>query len=79
MENPGGLYGRITLNDLGKAIADTRNPYIARSMEIIGETENRFSGIPIIKRSVAEYNLPEPLFENTVSTSHENVWAPFLS
>lgn len=65
VENPGGLYGRITLNDLGKAIADTRNPYIARSMEIIGETENRFSGIPIIKRSVAEYNLPEPLFENT--------------
>jgi len=64
VENPGGLYGRMTLDELGKAIADTRNPFIAKAMEIIGETENRFSGIPIIKRSMSEYNLPEPLFEN---------------
>lgn len=64
VENPGGLYGRMTLNELGKTIADTRNPFIAKAMEIIGETENRFSGIPIIRRLMSEYRLPEPVFEN---------------
>ena len=29
IENPGGLYGRLTINELGKAAADTRNPFIA--------------------------------------------------
>ena len=65
VENPGGLYGRMTLNELGKTIADTRNPFIAKAMEIIGETENRFSGIPIIRRLMSEYRLPEPVFENS--------------
>ena len=64
VENPGGLYGRMTLDELGKTIADTRNPFIAKAMEIIGETENRFSGIPIIRRLMSEYGLPEPMFEN---------------
>ena len=63
VENPGGLYGRMTMDELGKTIADTRNPFIAKAMEIIGETENRFSGIPIIRRSMAEYRLPAPVFE----------------
>ena len=64
VENPGGLYGRMTMDELGKTIADTRNPFIAKAMEVIGETENRFSGIPIIRRLMAEYHLPEPLFES---------------
>ena len=64
VENPGGLYGRMTIDELGKTIADTRNPFIAKAMEVIGETENRFSGIPIIRRLMAEYRLPEPLFES---------------
>jgi ATP-dependent DNA helicase RecG len=64
VENPGGLYGRMTLDELGKTIADTRNPFIAKAMEVIGETENRFSGIPIIRRLMAEYQLPAPVFEN---------------
>lgn len=64
VENPGGLYGRKTLDELGKTIADTRNPFIAKSMEIIGETENRFSGIPIIRRLMSEYQLPAPVFES---------------
>lgn len=64
VENPGGLYGRMTLDELGKTIADTRNPFIAKAMEIIGEKENRFSGIPIIRRLMEEYKLPVPVFEN---------------
>lgn len=64
IENPGGLYGRMTLDRLGKAAADTRNPYIAGALEIMGETENRYSGIPAIINSMAEYGLPAPKFEN---------------
>ena len=64
IENPGGLYGRMTLDSLGKMSADTRNPAIANAMEILGETENRYSGIPTIRYAMEEVGLPEPLFES---------------
>lgn len=62
IENPGGLYGRMTLDKLGKVSADTRNPYIANALEILGETENRYSGIPTVINAMKEYGLPEPVF-----------------
>ena len=46
VENPGGLYGRITVDELGKMSADTRNPFIAGGLEVLMQTENRFSGHP---------------------------------
>ncbi len=64
IENPGGLYGRMTLDRLGKVSADTRNPAIANAMEILGETENRYSGIPTIIHAMEEYGLPAPKFES---------------
>ncbi|MDD5603721.1 MAG: ATP-binding protein [Eubacteriales bacterium] len=64
VENPGGLYGRITLDDLGKVGADTRNPFIASNLEIMIDTENRFSGIPTIRDEMQKAGLIEPLFEN---------------
>lgn len=64
IENPGGLYGRMTLDRLGKVSADTRNPMIANAMEILGETENRYSGIPTIINAMQEYGLPAPKFES---------------
>jgi len=64
IENPGGLYGRITIDMLGKAKADTRNPYIAGAIEILGDTENRYSGIPTMRRELAAAGLPDPVFEN---------------
>jgi len=42
VENPGGLYGRLTLDKLGKVGADTRNPAIASALEILIDSENRF-------------------------------------
>lgn len=62
LENPGGLYGRITINDLGKVSADTRNPYLAGAMEIMGNTENRFSGIPTVRAELKKSGLPDPVF-----------------
>lgn len=63
--NPGGLYGRLTVNDLGKVQPDTRNPVIATIMETLGETENRYSGIPTVRRLLDEAGMPEPLFESS--------------
>lgn len=60
--NPGGLYGRISINDLGKVQPATRNPALARMMEDLGLTENRYSGIPTIRKVMQAYNLKEPIF-----------------
>ena len=62
VENPGGLYGRLTIDNLGKVGADTRNPYIASALEIMLDTENRFSGIPTIRYETKRANLPDPVF-----------------
>ena len=62
LENPGGLYGRITVDDLGKAAADTRNPYLAGALEIMIDTENRFSGIPTVIAELKKANMPSPVF-----------------
>ena len=64
LENPGGLYGRITVDNLGKIAADTRNPFIAGALEIMIDTENRFSGIPTIRHELKKAGLPPPVFEN---------------
>lgn len=64
IENPGGLYGRMTLDNLGFVSADTRNPYIAGALEIMGETENRYSGIPTIRSAMKSAGLPQPVFVN---------------
>lgn len=61
--NPGGLYGRMTLDQLGKMAADTRNPFIANALEVMDETENRYSGIPTVINAMKEYGLPDPQFE----------------
>ena len=62
LENPGGLYGRITVDDLGKVAADTRNPYLAGALEIMIDTENRFSGIPTVIAELKKADMPDPVF-----------------
>lgn len=64
IRNPGGLYGRLTVDQLGKMQPDTRNPAIVTAMESLGQTENRYSGIPRIRRAMAEAGLPEPIFQD---------------
>ena len=62
IRNPGGLYGRLTVEQLGKVQPDTRNPFLVTAMETLGYTENRYSGIARIRRAMTEAGLPEPLF-----------------
>jgi len=64
VENPGGLYGRLSVSDLGKLPGDTRNPFLAGNLEVLIGTENRFSGIPTVRRQMEEYGLKPPVFES---------------
>ena len=64
VENPGGLYGRLTLDELGSSAADTRNPFLAGALEVLHITENRFSGIPTIRHEMEKAGLPPPVFLN---------------
>lgn len=65
IRNPGGLYGRLTLDKLGKVQPDTRNPVLARAMETLGLTENRYSGIPTIQREMRLAGMREAVFANS--------------
>lgn len=62
IRNPGGIYGRIKIDQLGKVQLDTRNPVIASELEVLKITENRYSGIPTIRRMMQEYDLQQPEF-----------------
>lgn len=64
VRNPGGLYGRLTIDKLGKVQPDTRNPVLARAMETLGKTENRYSGIPTMILEMRKAGMKEPVFEN---------------
>lgn len=60
--NSGGLYGRITIDALGKVRPETRNAALANILELLKVTENRYSGIPTMRKEFADAGLPAPLF-----------------
>ncbi|MBP5416658.1 MAG: putative DNA binding domain-containing protein [Clostridiales bacterium] len=64
VKNPGGLYGRISVSQLGKMQSDTRNPVLATAMETLKLTENRYSGIPTIRSEMQKAGLCSPEFIN---------------
>lgn len=65
IENPGGLYGRGTIDKLGETGLDTRNPYIAGALELLIGSENRYSGIPTMRFEMKSHSLPDPVFESS--------------
>ena len=60
--NSGGLYGKITIDSLGKVHPETRNAALANILEVLGVTENRYSGIPTILSEFRNAGLPSPIF-----------------
>lgn len=62
VRNPGGLYGRISINELGYVQGTTRNPVLATAAETLGITENRYSGIPTIRKCMEAAGKPQPEF-----------------
>ena len=61
--NSGGLYGKITIDALGKVRPETRNAVLANILELLKITENRYSGIPTMRQEFANVALPAPIFE----------------
>ena len=68
VRSPGGLYGRLRVDQLGKVQPDTRNPVLAVAMEALGETENRYSGIPTMRRELKQVGMQPPEFRNERGT-----------
>ena len=64
IHSPGSLYGRMSVEQLGIAKPDLRNPALAVMSEALTQAENRYSGIPTMRRTMKAYGLPEPKFEN---------------
>jgi len=64
IHSPGTLYGRMTVEQLGYARPDLRNPVLATMMEALTKAENRYSGIPTMRRAMKDAHLPAPKFEN---------------
>lgn len=62
----GGLYGRISIDALGKVHPETRNAVLANLLELLQVTENRYSGIPTMRTEFVKAGLPAPVF----SVSH---------
>lgn len=64
IHSPGTLYGPITVEQLGKVRPDFRNPTLAVMAESQIQVENRYSGIPTMRREMARCGLPAPQFYN---------------
>ncbi len=60
--NSGGLYGKITIDALGKVHPETRNATLANMLELLNVTENRYSGIPTMRMEFLNAGLPAPAF-----------------
>ncbi len=60
--NSGGLYGKISVDALGKVRPETRNAVLANMLELLKVTENRYSGIPTMLKEFADAGLPAPVF-----------------
>jgi ATP-dependent DNA helicase RecG len=64
IHSPGNLYGRMSVEQLGVAHPDLRNPALAVMTETLTAAEHRYSGIPTMRRAMKAHGLPEPKFEN---------------
>lgn len=60
--NSGGLYSKISIDALGKVHPETRNAALANMLELLNITENRYSGIPTMRREFLNAGLPAPNF-----------------
>lgn len=80
--NSGGIYGRMPVEKLGFESPETRNSVLTNILEVLGYSENRYSGIPVIRNEMAKRGLPAPEFidthrefkailRSTVSENHE--------
>ena len=63
IQNPGGLYGGVTVKEL-KEGQSTRNLLLVQLMEEVHLVENRGSGIDAMQDAMLKANLQPPRFED---------------
>ena len=63
IKNPCGIYGNEPIENLGRVNINTRNEALANALEILGITENRYSGIPRMRQLFEEAKLKMPVFK----------------
>ena len=63
--NSGGIYGRMPVEKLGYDSPETRNSVLTNILEKLGYSENRYSGIPVIRNEMRKRGLPAPEFIDT--------------
>lgn len=62
MASPGGLYGQVTSENIGKGVTDYRNPLLAEIMHHLGFAQRFGVGIPLARREMCLNGNPEPEF-----------------
>ena len=62
IEIPVGFMDVFVLIRLGKNAAGYKKSCTCLRIEVLGITENRYSGIPTIRREMEKYHLREPVF-----------------
>lgn len=60
--SPGGLYGRMTPENVGRGHTDYRNPLLAEIMANLGFAQRSGQGIPLAKSALRDNGNPDPEF-----------------
>lgn len=63
IRSPGGLYGRVTLENFGTGAVDHRNPLVAEIMHHLGFAQRFGLGIPLARKRLEDNGNPEPDFD----------------
>jgi ATP-dependent DNA helicase RecG len=58
IQSPGGLYGRVTAENIGTGATDYRNPLIAEIMHHLGFAQRFGMGIPLAQKALADNGNP---------------------
>jgi len=62
IQNPGGLYGKVTPENIDAGATDYRNPLIAEIMHHLGFAQRFGLGLPLAKKALVDNGNPSPEF-----------------
>jgi ATP-dependent DNA helicase RecG len=62
IQSPGGLYGRVTPQNIWNGVTDYRNPLVAEIMHHLGYVQRFGLGLPLTQQSLRENGNPPAEF-----------------